>query len=281
MERSREQLEKHFNLETKLAREILDSPREKRTEVTKACYNRLYSEISDHNYFQISKTDERLRSQAARLYAHLVGTDKDVLDLGCGVGDRAAVISEAGNRCTGVEISAEILETARQKHPEVHFEVDDAIYLRNFEPDSFDVVLSSQMLEHLHPDDVPLHFESVARVLRPGGIYYLDTPNRLLGPSDVSKYFNCKVAQGFHLKEWTYRELLDLMSKYGFTGFRSPVWRQTSLLEKPQRSKRVMLPAAWKVPCEQLAAWVDRPAFSRLMNKPVRLDILLEAHLSK
>lgn len=40
----------------------------------------------------------------------------------------------------------------------------------------------------------------------PGGAYYCITPNAVTGPHDISVYFD-KVASGFHLKEYSYREL--------------------------------------------------------------------------
>jgi hypothetical protein len=38
----------------------------------------------------------------------------------------------------------------------------------------------------------------------------------LLGPSDISQYFEDEVASGFHLKEYSNRELRDLFKAAGF-----------------------------------------------------------------
>lgn len=85
---------------------------------------------------------------------------------------------------------------------------------------SIDVAYSNQLMEHLHPDDARDQLENVHRVLKPGGIYISLTPNRLTGPHDVSKHFD-EVATGFHLKEYTLHELLDLMKATGFARFSS------------------------------------------------------------
>ena len=47
-------------------------------------------------------------------------------------------------------------------------------------------------------------------------MYVCITPNRVSGPHDISKYFD-DVATGFHLKEYTFRELRRLFEDIGFS----------------------------------------------------------------
>jgi len=56
---------------------------------------------------------------------------------------------------------------------------------------------------------------NLVRALAPGGIYLCVTPNRLYGPSDVSGYFY-DIATGFHLREYSARELSRLFTEAGF-----------------------------------------------------------------
>lgn len=88
-----------------------------------------------------------------------------------------------------------------------------------------DLVISNQLMEHLHPDDALDQLLEVARVLRPGGKYICVTPNRLHGPHDCSARFDelpCPVADGsyvangLHLKEYTNTELMRLFATAGF-----------------------------------------------------------------
>ncbi len=90
---------------------------------------------------------------------------------------------------------------------------------------SVDVVVSNQMMEHLHPDDAVGQLKEVIRVLRFGGCYICMTPNRLHGPHDSSARFDdlaCPivdgsyVANGLHLKEYTNAELSRLFRDAGF-----------------------------------------------------------------
>ena len=51
--------------------------------------------------------------------------------------------------------------------------------------------------------------------MKPGGVYLLRTPHAFTGPHDISKYFS-DTPQGFHMKEYTFREIRDLTRRIGF-----------------------------------------------------------------
>jgi SAM-dependent methyltransferase len=85
----------------------------------------------------------------------------------------------------------------------------------DFREGSFDVVFSQQVLEHLHPDDVPRHFAEAMRVLKLGGVLAVETPNRRTGPQDISRGF-ARVAEGLHIKEWSVHELIREFRQAGF-----------------------------------------------------------------
>ena len=81
---------------------------------------------------------------------------------------------------------------------------------------SINIAYSKSMMEHLHPEDAFDQLQNIYSALAPGGFYVCITPNRIIGPHDISKYFD-EVATGFHLKEYTVRELHTLFIKVGFS----------------------------------------------------------------
>jgi hypothetical protein len=97
-------------------------------------------------------------------------------------------------------------------------------------------------MEHLHPDDAFVQLKNIYNTLIPGGVYICITPNRLRGPSDISKYFD-EVATGFHLKEYTTLELSSLFSNVGFSRVRVYI---------RVKGKYISLPAYPIVLCEIL-----------------------------
>lgn len=81
---------------------------------------------------------------------------------------------------------------------------------------SIDVAYSNQLMEHLHPDDAREQLQNIYKTLKPGGRYVCVTPNKVNGPWDIS--YCCEAeARGFHLKEYSQRELSHLFRAVGFS----------------------------------------------------------------
>jgi len=113
-----------------------------------------------------------------------------------------------------VDVS-QVIVSAAQKMPNLEVVISDGTSLP-VEPGSVDVAYSDQLMEHLHPDDALSQLTNVARAVRPGGVYICITPNRVNGPHDVSRGFD-EVATGFHLREYTGREIREMFLGAGFT----------------------------------------------------------------
>ena len=126
-----------------------------------------------------------------------------------------------------------------------------------------DVIYSNQLMEHLHPEDAAEQLDNIFRALRPGGTYVCITPNRVNGPHDVSKHFD-RIASGFHLHEYTYRELARLLRAAGFT-------RLEAVLD--WRGRRARVPIWFAGAIERLAAAFPALARTHPMGRllPVRI----------
>ena len=156
-------------------------------------------------------------------------------------------------RFTGIDVTRAALDKHRVERGKVRFAQGSAVSLP-FSDSSFDFVYSSQVLEHLHPDDVPTHLAEVGRVLRPGGWLGFDTPNRATGPHDVSRGFT-RTATGLHLKEWTYRELIRVLHSAGLERIQTRVLPGRVAKALSLRPPGLVLPALLKVLLEDKTAW--------------------------
>jgi SAM-dependent methyltransferase len=96
-----------------------------------------------------------------------------VLENGCGVGMYVQHLAALGSRVIGLEYDFERAAQARRSSPEIVTAAGEAL---PFPSDSFDLVLSHEVLEHV-ADDRQAAVEMV-RVLRPGGRAVIFVPNR-------------------------------------------------------------------------------------------------------
>ena len=86
-----------------------------------------------------------------RFFTQRVAADQRVLDVGCGIGAVAYDLAQqSGARVTGIDYTAANIEVARRDyaHPRVEYLLGDA--LRDIPPGRFDVIVLSNVLEHLH-----------------------------------------------------------------------------------------------------------------------------------
>lgn len=106
--------------------------------------------------------------------------NKIVLDIGCGYGwCELNFLSRGVAKIIGVERSEKDLDTIQKNISDdrLKLKVSSATNLP-FEANSFDTIVSWEVIEHIPKGAEKIMFSEVARVLRPGGVFYLSTPHR-------------------------------------------------------------------------------------------------------
>lgn len=100
-----------------------------------------------------------------------------VLDAACGEGYGSAILAETAAAVTGVDISAESVEHARNRYaaPNLRYEAADCTELP-FEDGTFDCVVSYETLEHLEAQDCLLN--EFRRVMKPHGFLLISSPDK-------------------------------------------------------------------------------------------------------
>jgi SAM-dependent methyltransferase len=103
-----------------------------------------------------------------------VPANASILDLCCGTGQLAQVLTAKGYMITGADGSEEMLQYARQNAPTVKFVLADA---RSFKlPDTYHAVISTfDSLNHIMSlDELTSVFRNVHAVLKEGGLFLFD-----------------------------------------------------------------------------------------------------------
>lgn len=138
---------------------------------------------------------------------------KAVLDIACGEGYGSAMLAAVAASVIGVDISQEAVAHASQKYADVtglQFRHGDAASIP-VETDSVDVVISFETIEHHEKHQEMI--DEIRRVLRPGGILIISSPNRVVY-SEQAGYHN-----EFHVKELDFAEF-DALLKTRFPSVR-------------------------------------------------------------
>ena len=174
----------------------------------------------EHPYF----IDEDVVSELLeKLLRHLNELNKpfSIVDLGCGDGTILHALHSKGllrnaSRVVGVDISEERIRRLRKFCPFAEGIVGDVCDLRQVPDSSFDVAISTQVIEHVLDDSKMLR--EIHRILKPNGYFYVSTI--------VKKWYGVWVyyerGRGFkldptHVREYrSEQEFLNLLRRNGF-----------------------------------------------------------------
>jgi ubiquinone/menaquinone biosynthesis C-methylase UbiE len=130
--------------------------------------------IVREGYDRIGKRyqDLRLEQRTEELeeFARLLPPNAKVLDAGCGTGVPAVkFLSDYGFDVTGVDFSEEMLKVARQNVPRARF-VNGNFTIMDFPDNSFDGIVSLNVIIHIPREKHRPLFEMFRRILRPDGV---------------------------------------------------------------------------------------------------------------
>ena len=136
------------------------------------------------------------------------------LDLGCGAGDLTAALARAGAQVVGADVAEAALGRARSRHPGMEFRIVPFDGPLPFEDGSFDLVWSSEVIEHVA--DTARWLSEVRRVLAPGGRLLLTTPSHGRARVALGGVERFSEPLGDHLHLYTKRSLRRVLGEFGF-----------------------------------------------------------------
>lgn len=222
----------HWDLEKQLTQDLIQSTPENRWKTFERAYGKLYHELEWLNNLVHTSLPTDPQKQYFGWVDAIGEKPLSIYEVGSGKGTMIKYLAKCGHHCTGTEVTSERGEVFVSPDSNVKWVTTDGIHLDLFEEDEkYDLILSDQVIEHFHPDDILVHFQTAFKILKPGGRYIFSTPHSYSGPFDISTVFGCATPKGMHLKEYTFRELIKVAQESGFTKI-SYAYKLTDILQK-------------------------------------------------
>ncbi len=196
---------------------------------------------------------------------------RTMLDIGCSTGTLVRMLIAHGYEAYGIDISENLVRKATELAAtsfgqDLSGRFSAGNFLRHdFGDQRFDFIHSNDVLEHIHWDETIDFLSKCHRLMRPGGVLWLITPNRLTGPGDATtlKFPWGTPAIGLHLKEYTLAELSTLLRRANFSQVESRLFG-AGRGRRPTKPRTIY--ASLKRAAEPVLASIPFPVRKRIMG---------------
>lgn len=145
------------------------------------------------------RSDNPIHQRLLKPYMEVAGMlSGDLLELGCGEGRGVDQLLPRVDSYLGLDKIGEVIERLKTRYPDGQFMQSVFPPVPVVYPDSFDFIVSFQVIEHVRDDR--LFLGEIHRLLKPGGVGIITTPNR---KKTLSR-------NPWHIREYTAEQLLNL-----------------------------------------------------------------------
>ncbi len=253
-------------------------------EKRKALYAKIYGEMPDI----YAKPDEGYFDMLVSMKSRLVKQfrkefeGKSILDIGSGSGAflYAMAISDTPTKeLYGLDVVAAEYPKDDKRAEKINFFQQNILDFNLNR--TFDTLMMDNVYEHISVADLPYFFNCLKPALKKGTKFILILPHRMFGPADYSRVLDNRkvgktIAQGLHLNESTFSDVMNDLTQQGFGNF------QTTVPFIAFQSLRDKFPS-FRLPAS-IFAWYENSIFNRLLtlirwkNRPLfRMEVLLIA----
>lgn len=172
--------------------------------------------IASSHFGSEQEFDESGRRDVGYLFLdleHLLSPASVALDIGCGIGRMDRHVAPRVGHLHGIDVSREMVVRARRRLAEldnVTFHEGDGWTLSPIERASIDLVFSHIVFQHAPREVTKSYFREVARVLRPGGHFVFQMPEKGDNtPPDPPRH------DTWEMRFWTCEQLREALEPHG------------------------------------------------------------------
>ncbi len=143
---------------------------DKAIESIRESYDRLSGKYARRIFDELR--NKPLDRELLNRFAAVTAGRGQVCDMGCGPGQIARYLRDAGSNVFGLDLSAGMLEQARRLNPDISFRQGNMMAL-DLADDSLAGIAAFYAIVHFAKDSLVGVFQEMARVLQPGGLLLL------------------------------------------------------------------------------------------------------------
>lgn len=134
---------------------------------------------------------------------------KTILDMGCSLGVGSNILAYEARFVWGLDINEEAIDFAQKtfRRPNLDFEILDIENPPAKELAQFEIVVMSEILEHIELPEVAL--QNLKRFMVPSAISFITCPNEANEEVRINA-----TKHGFHLSHWNAGQFYELLTKH-------------------------------------------------------------------
>lgn len=148
--------------------------------------NRLGNRWTEEEFFATGQTEIGRVIQYVQSLGLTLDYTAAALDFGCGVGRLTRALGQHFDQCQGVDISPTMIRMAKEfnkNRPCCHFLLNETDDLKRFPDGKFGFIYASIVLQHMKRKLVERYLLELTRVLRVGGTFVFQVPEREKTPA--------------------------------------------------------------------------------------------------
>ncbi len=187
---------------------------------------------------------ERLKRTWELLLKHTSIKGKRAVDLGCGGGVFAQMLAAAGASVDAVDISSNALKVVTKYESDKITTVQDMMPNTRLDDDSYDIVISTELLGYLPRGERRLYFAELSRLVKADG-FVISSTSFDIDTEDALQTFWALVETEFHPIEWVFshhtffirvKNFLKIPSKFA-NGYQDESYREKQVKSRTSVSK--------------------------------------------
>lgn len=166
----------------------------------------------DRVFKRYKETQRLIPERQEKLYRKIAmefAGGKTILDVGCSLGVGSNILAYEARFVWGIDINKEAIDFAQKafKRPNLDFEVIDIENPPTKELAQFEIVVMSEILEHVEQPEVAL--QNLKRFMQPSAMAFITCPN------EANEEVRINAAKhGFHISHWNAGQFYELLTKH-------------------------------------------------------------------